>query len=89
VGRALADAGVAELQPALAALQIGQAKARLLSPTDYRALRDSDQVRAIAAAWERYERYLARSDALDFDDLIGRAVVLLGAPGLAALYRRR
>jgi DNA helicase II / ATP-dependent DNA helicase PcrA len=89
VRRALTDVGLAELTPALAALQIGQAKARLLSPTDYRALRDSDQVRAIAAAWERYERYLAQSDALDFDDLIGRAVVLLGAPDLAAVYRQR
>jgi DNA helicase II / ATP-dependent DNA helicase PcrA len=89
VRRALADVGTDEPTPALAALQIGQAKARLLSPTDYRALRDSDQVRAIAAAWERYERYLAQSDALDFDDLIGRAVVLLGAPDLAALYRQR
>jgi DNA helicase II / ATP-dependent DNA helicase PcrA len=89
VRRALADVGTDALTPALAALQIGHAKARLLSPTDYRALRDSDEVRAIAAAWERYERYLAQSDALDFDDLIGRAVVLLGAPDLGALYRQR
>ncbi|MBD0282658.1 MAG: UvrD-helicase domain-containing protein [Thermoleophilaceae bacterium] len=89
VRRALADVGLAALTPALAALQIGQAKARLLSPTDYRALRDSDQVRAIATAWERYEHYLAQSDALDFDDLMGRAVVLLGAPDLAARYRQR
>jgi len=69
VRRALAEVGTDELTPALAALQIGQAKARLLSPTDYRALRDSDQVQAIAAAWERYERYLDQSDALDFDDV--------------------
>jgi len=89
VRRALADAGVAEFPPAQAALQIGQAKARLLPPTDYRALRDSDQMRAIAAAWERYERYLAQSDALEFDDLIGRAVMLLGAPDLGGLYRGR
>jgi hypothetical protein len=37
VRRALADLGVADPAPALAALQIGQAKARLLTPTDYRA----------------------------------------------------
>jgi DNA helicase II / ATP-dependent DNA helicase PcrA len=90
IARALAELGVGEEMPAkLVALQIGQAKARLLGPADYRALRDSEPTRIIAAAYERYERALERSDALDFDDLIGRAVGLLGRPDLAAHYQQR
>jgi DNA helicase II / ATP-dependent DNA helicase PcrA len=92
--RLIADA-LAELRAAerfavrLVALQIGQAKAQLVDPTAYRALRDSDATRLIAAAYDRYERALERSDALDLDDLIGRTVVLLGEPDLAARYRAR
>jgi DNA helicase-2/ATP-dependent DNA helicase PcrA len=73
----------------LVALQIGQAKARLIDPAGYRALRDNDATRLIAAAYERYERALERSDALDLDDLIVRTVALLGEPDLAARYRER
>jgi DNA helicase II / ATP-dependent DNA helicase PcrA len=73
----------------LVALQIGQAKARLIDPGGYRALRDNDLTRLIAAAYEGYERALERSDALDLDDLIVRTVALLGEPDLAARYRER
>src|ERR671914_114792 len=78
-----------ELPVRLVALQIGKAKARLLGRDQYRELLDSEPVRLVAAAYERYERALERSDALDFDDLIARSVVLLGEPDLAARYRRR
>jgi DNA helicase-2/ATP-dependent DNA helicase PcrA len=73
----------------LVALQIGQAKARLIDPTGYRALRDSDATRLIAAVYERYEQALERSAALDLEDLIGQTVVLLGEFALAARYQRR
>jgi DNA helicase-2/ATP-dependent DNA helicase PcrA len=73
----------------LVALQIGQAKARLIDPAGYRALRDSAATRLIGAAYERYERALERSDALDLDDLISRTVELLREADLAARYRRR
>jgi DNA helicase II / ATP-dependent DNA helicase PcrA len=90
VARALEELSAGEELPVrLVALQIGKAKARLLGPDEYRALLDSEQVRLVAAAYERYERALERSDALDFDDLIARGVVLLGEPDLAARYRRR
>jgi DNA helicase II / ATP-dependent DNA helicase PcrA len=90
VAQALEELRAGEELPArLVALQIGKAKARLLGPDQYRALLDSEQVRLVAAAYERYERALERCDALDFDDLIARSVVLLGEPDLAARYRRR
>jgi DNA helicase II / ATP-dependent DNA helicase PcrA len=70
VGQALKELGAGdELPLRLVALQIGKAKARLLGPDEYRALLDGEQVRLVAAAYERYERALERSDALDFDDV--------------------
>jgi DNA helicase-2/ATP-dependent DNA helicase PcrA len=90
IAQALKELGAGEELPAqLVALQIGQAKARLLGPDGYRALRDSEPTRRIAAAFASYERALARSDALDFDDLLARAVALLGQPDLRARYQRR
>jgi DNA helicase II / ATP-dependent DNA helicase PcrA len=90
IARALEELRVSErLGVRLVALQIGQAKARLIDPAGYRALRDSDATRLIAAAYERYERALERSDAVDLDDLIRRAVALLGEADLAARYGER
>jgi DNA helicase-2/ATP-dependent DNA helicase PcrA len=78
-----------ELPVRLVAVQIGQAKARLLGPDGYRALRDSEPTRRIADAFALYEQALERSDALDFDDLLSRAVALLDQPELRARYQRR
>jgi superfamily I DNA/RNA helicase len=90
IASVLAELGADEELPAkLVALQIGQAKARLLGPADYRALLDNERTARVAAAFARYERALERSDALDFDDLISRSVALLGDADLAARYRRR
>src|SRR5918994_7440983 len=93
--RRLIAAALGELRAAervavrVVALQIGQAKARLIDPARYRALRDNDATRLIAAAYELYERALERSDALDLDDLIGKTVQLLGQADLAARYQER
>jgi DNA helicase II / ATP-dependent DNA helicase PcrA len=73
----------------LVADQIGQAKARLIDPAGYLQLAHSDRARKIAEAYASYERALERSDALDFDDLIVRAVALFADMGLAARYRAR
>jgi DNA helicase II / ATP-dependent DNA helicase PcrA len=89
IAQALADERAAELSPRLVALQLGQARARLLGPADYRALAKSELALAVARTWERYERALERSDALDFDELLARGVRLLAEPDLLAAYRRR
>ena len=67
------------LEPAAAAAAISLAKARLETP-DLVASRDA----GLAAVWSRYERVLRASDALDFDDLIARAVALLELPEVGA-----
>ncbi len=77
----------AELPVALCQHQLGQARARLLTPDAYRRLGRGERVRLIALAWERYVRALDQSDALDFDELLVRAVGLLSEPDLLAHYR--
>ena len=73
--------------PGRAADAISLAKARLETAATV-ARRDA----GLAAVWSRYERLLRESDALDFDDLIARAVGLLELPrgrraAVAALRR--
>ena len=88
LAQALEEEGAgAELPVALCQHQLGQARARLLTPAGYRKLGGGERVRVIAAAWERYLSALKRSDALDFDELLVRAVALLGEPDLLARYR--
>jgi DNA helicase-2/ATP-dependent DNA helicase PcrA len=90
IARALADTGAgADLAPALVARQISQAKARLLDPGRYRAMRDSERVGRVARAWERYEALMRESNAADFDDLLVKAVTLLSAPDLLEAWQRR
>ena len=89
IAQARADEQAEELSPRLVALQLGQARARLLGPADYRALARNELALTVARTWERYERALERSDALDFDELLVRGVRLLAEPDLLAAYRRR
>ena len=88
LAEALEQAGAgAELPLSLCQHQLGQARARLLTPAQYRELGRGERVRLIALAWERYLRALDQSDALDFDELLVRAVALLGEPDLLARYQ--
>jgi len=90
VARALAETEAGEeLSARVSCQQIGQAKARLLDPDRYRGLRDSERVRRVARAWERYEELLAASNAVDFDDLLVKAVGLLSEPDLLERWQRR
>ena len=65
------------LDAATACEAISLAKARLETPA-----RMAERDRPLAAIWSEYERLLRESDALDFDDLIGRAVALLELPSV-------
>jgi len=79
VGQAVKEVGGEGVEPPEAQRVISLAKARL----DHDLLSDGaetggdGQGAALTAVWRRYEQLLARSAALDFDDLIGRAVGLL------------
>jgi len=69
---------------------ISSAKARLLAPQEYRGLVDSYFEEIVARVYERYQELLAESNALDFDDLIMRAVDLFRSqPEVLAKYQSR
>ena len=55
---------------------ISAAKARLLAPQEYRQQVGSYYEEVVARVYERYQQLLAENSALDFDDLIMKAVQL-------------
>ena len=57
--------------------QISDAKNKLRSAEDYRGLVGSFFEQTVADVYEHYERELHRANAMDFDDLLFRAVDLL------------
>ena len=57
--------------------QIGQWKNRMLTPQELRATEEGYRNAQFVDGFERYEKILHRADALDFDDLLLRAVSLL------------
>jgi DNA helicase-2/ATP-dependent DNA helicase PcrA len=90
IGQAVRQLGTEGVEPAAVQREISLAKARL-DPVPLSADGSADPEReAFAAVWRGYEQLLARSDALDFDDLIGRAAALLGdQPDVRAQLQRR
>ena len=58
-------------------VQISDAKNKLRSASDYRALVGSFFEQTVADVYDVYERELHRANAMDFDDLLFRAVDLL------------
>jgi len=69
---------------------ISAAKARLLAPQDYRSQVGSYYEEVVARVYERYQELLAENSALDFDDLIMKAVQLFrNQPEVLAKYQSR
>ena len=63
--------------PAAVLAQISDAKNRLRDAAEYRSMVGSYFEQTVADAFELYERDLLRYNAMDFDDLLGRAVNVL------------
>lgn len=77
VKRALADLGHEDLTPRQVLSRISREKGEGRSIGEFRIGAQGPYERAVAAAWERYERTLKEEGALDFDDLLARTFVLL------------
>ncbi|MGQ0775940.1 MAG: DNA helicase PcrA [Pseudonocardiales bacterium] len=74
----------------LIAMQISNLKNELIDPPTAASAAEDDLQRRVAEVYAGYQRRLASSNALDFDDLIMRTVELLaGFPDVAEHYRRR
>src|SRR3954451_22084167 len=71
------DVDVKRFTPRAMQTQISDAKNKLRSPDDYRQLVGSFFEQTVADVYEQYERELHRANAMDFDDLLFRAVNLL------------
>jgi DNA helicase-2/ATP-dependent DNA helicase PcrA len=71
------DIDVKRFTPRAMQSQISDAKNRLRSPEDYRQIVGSYFEQTVADVYEEYERQLHRRNAMDFDDLLVRAVNVL------------
>jgi len=91
VKRCLDDLGIdtKRFPPVAVQSQISDAKNRLRSPADYRELVGSYFEQTTADAYEEYQRQIQRANAMDFDDLLVRAVDLLQLfPEVRERYRQ-
>lgn len=77
VKRALEGLGIAQWPPRSILSAISRKKGDGMSSKEYAAAAKNFRERAIAQAWELYEKALAEEGALDFDDLLFRTLALL------------
>ena len=90
IERALSSADRAKLSASDVQREISAAKNQGVSVDAYDACAIDETSRIVARAWRQYEHELKRADAMDLDDLLCRAVKLLGEhPGLLGGYQRR
>lgn len=80
-----------QFSPDRIASVISRQKGSLISLEQYkREVGNAYFPMVVASVWERYERFLARESALDFDDLILKTVILLRThPEIRAEYQKR
>ncbi|WP_328465146.1 DNA helicase PcrA [Actinoplanes sp. NBC_00393] len=72
------------------AAQVSNLKNELVEPEDFKAKAKGPNERAVAEAYELYQRRLREAHALDFDDIIMATVHLLQShPHVAEVYRKR
>ncbi|MFQ5869425.1 MAG: ATP-dependent helicase [Candidatus Zixiibacteriota bacterium] len=78
IKRCYKELGMQDANPApgICAVKISRAKDRLIYPDEYRSSASNLIERNVARVYERYQEELLASNALDFDDLIMKAVEL-------------
>jgi DNA helicase-2/ATP-dependent DNA helicase PcrA len=78
-------------QPRAMQAQISNLKNELVDYEDFSKLAEEDGPRrTLATIYREYQQRLTRSNAVDFDDLIGHTVALLQtSPGIREFYRRK
>ncbi len=87
---ALKHLGVEDIEPRAALSLISKQKGRGLTASDFGPEAQPFRERTIAAAWLAYEQALKKEGAVDFDDLLLRAVHLLrDNPEVRERYKNR
>ena len=78
------------MQPSRLLAQVSLAKNRMETPEVYLAKGTSSKDQLVGSVWQRYQEYLARTQAVDFDDLLLYTVRLLQEnEAVRAYYRQR
>jgi DNA helicase-2/ATP-dependent DNA helicase PcrA len=76
--------------PQAIAAAISNSKSKMISPSDYTKHSRSYFEEVVARVYERYEKMLGESKALDFDDLLVKTVLLFRKlPAVLARYQER
>ncbi|MBA7684099.1 ATP-dependent DNA helicase PcrA [subsurface metagenome] len=76
--------------PRAIASAISAAKARMITPKDYIRRSRSYFEEVVQRVYERYQQLLTESNALDFDDLLMKAVLLFrNSPEVLSSYQTR
>jgi len=92
IKRSLQEVGLDPKQyaPRAIASAITSAKSRLLTPDDYLQRSRSYFDEVVGRVYEHYQQLLAESNALDFDDLLMKAVQLFrSSPDILSRYQER
>jgi len=92
IKRCYKELGMQDANPApgICAVKISRAKDRLIYPQEYKSSASNLIERNVARVYERYQEELLASNALDFDDLIMKAVELFRkSPEILDKYRQR
>jgi len=77
IKRVLERLDIGEWTPRAILSAISRQKGDGVSPQEYEQKATSFRQKAVAQVWRAYEEILRQEDALDFDDLLARALVLL------------
>jgi len=92
IKRSIGEAGfdIKQYAPRAIASAIGAAKSQMLNPADYLRKGGSYFDEVVGRVYERYQQALGESNALDFDDLLMKTVLLFrNDPEVLSRYQER
>lgn len=75
--------------PRQIAYYISDAKNKSMNASSYKLTADSHLKEVIAKAFEHYEKKLSENNALDFDDILGKLLILFQIPEVLSYYQDR
>lgn len=90
IKQALKNLGEEDMEPRAVLGMISRQKGEGVLPAEYARKADGPRERVAAVVWEKYEQALRKDGAVDFDDLLARAVRFLEEHATArAHYQKR
>jgi len=78
-----------EYPPRQIAFYISDAKNKSINASEYKNTVDSHLKEVVASVFERYEKRLSENNAIDFDDILGKLLMILSDPQILDIYSER